>query len=234
MRLWSEAWPNGEPMPERYAAARIGGDGLPQWSDNLSPPLAWSGLPAGTRSLALVAHDFDFPSFDGAGLRTDATPPRSAGCAPPASALAGTPWAREFAASHDRQEFFHWVLVDLPPDTSALAEGRFGRGFTAGGKPAQPGLGGERAGLNDFTGLLAGVAGLAGRYHGYDGPLPPPGDALVHHVVFALFALEVERLALPESFGGPEVRAAMAGHVLGSATHSGTFTLNPRLAGGVR
>ena len=50
--------------------------------DNLDCVVAGAGVVglAVARSLALVAHDFDFPSFDGAGLRTDATPPRSAGC----------------------------------------------------------------------------------------------------------------------------------------------------------
>mgnify|MGYP003694546047 CR=1 FL=1 len=30
-------------------------------ADNVSPHLAWSDLPAGTRSLALICHDFDVP-----------------------------------------------------------------------------------------------------------------------------------------------------------------------------
>jgi phosphatidylethanolamine-binding protein (PEBP) family uncharacterized protein len=236
MRLWSEAWPNGEPIPERFAAASIGADGAPYWSPNLSPPLAWSGLPAGTRSLVLIGHDFDFPVIDGVDLRSPYMP-RSAVSRemtegePLAPALGGSPWMREFAAAHDRQEFFLWVLVDLPPDTSAFTEGQFGHGFVAGGRRDQRGPGGARAGVNDFTGLFAGRPGFEGCYRGYDGPLPPPGDALVHHIVFALFALDVVQLTLPESFGGPDVRAAIAGHVLGSATHSGTCTLNPRLAG---
>ena len=34
----------------------------PTFSDNVNPHLAWSELPAGTRSLALICHDFDVPS----------------------------------------------------------------------------------------------------------------------------------------------------------------------------
>ena len=62
MKLWSPAWSNGEPLPERFAAGRLADDGSVQFADNLSPPLAWGDLPEGTRSLVLVCHDFDAPS----------------------------------------------------------------------------------------------------------------------------------------------------------------------------
>ena len=39
------------------------------------------------------------------------------------------------------------------------------------------------------------------------------------------------RLPLEGVFTGPQVREAIAGHVLGAATHSGTYTLNRRLLG---
>jgi phosphatidylethanolamine-binding protein (PEBP) family uncharacterized protein len=72
---------------------------------------------------------------------------------------------------------------------------------------------------------------MAGRYHGYDGPFPPWNDALVHHYVFTLYALNVPRLPVDGSFTGAQVRAALAGHVLEAATFSGTYTLNARLLG---
>ena len=50
MKLWSDGWANGEAIPERYAAGRLTESGV-DFADNLSPPLAWSELPAGTRSL---------------------------------------------------------------------------------------------------------------------------------------------------------------------------------------
>ena len=61
MKIWSAAWSNGEAMPSRFAAGRLTEAGV-AFSDNLSPPLAWSDLPAGTQSLVLVCHDFDVPS----------------------------------------------------------------------------------------------------------------------------------------------------------------------------
>lgn len=45
------AFQDGEPIPARYTC-----DG-----ENKSPALAWSGLPEGTRSLALIADDPDAP-----------------------------------------------------------------------------------------------------------------------------------------------------------------------------
>ena len=61
MRLWSDSWANGEAIPERCAAGKPGPGG-PTFSDNCNPHLAWSDLPAGTKSLVLICHDFDVPS----------------------------------------------------------------------------------------------------------------------------------------------------------------------------
>jgi len=47
----SSAFEQGEPIPKKYT-----GDG-----EDVSPPLAWSGLPAGTKQLALVCDDPDAP-----------------------------------------------------------------------------------------------------------------------------------------------------------------------------
>ena len=209
MKIWSDAWNNGEPIPERYAAGRLAAEGV-DFGENLSPPLAWSDLPAGTRSLVLVCHDFDVPS-----RADDVNQPD-----------------REVPAELERVEFFHWLLVDLPPGVLRLAEGEWSRGFTPRGKPGPATEGPARQGLNDYTGWFAGDPARAGRYFGYDGPFPPFNDSLVHHYVFTLYALDVPRLAVDGAFTGAQVREALAGHVLGAATLSGTYTLNRRLRGG--
>ena len=51
----------------------------------------------------------------------------------------------------------------------------------------------------------------------------------MHHYLFALYAVDVPRLAVDGDFTGAQVREALAGHVLGAATLSGTYTLNRRL-----
>lgn len=52
----------------------------------------------------------------------------------------------------------------------------------------------------------------------------------MHHYVFTLYALDVARCAVEGRFTGPDVRAAIAGHVLAEAKLTGTYSLNPALA----
>jgi Raf kinase inhibitor-like YbhB/YbcL family protein len=207
MELWSDSWTSGDPIPERCAAGRLRPDGSATFSDNLNPHLAWSDLPEGTQSMVLICHDFDVPSE-----ATDVNQP-----------------GREVPADLPRVDFFHWVLIDLPPRPTVIAEGEFSHGFTPRGKPGPTTAQGARQGLNDYTGWFAGDPAMAGRYFGYDGPFPPVNDSLVHHYVFTLYAVDVPRLPLEGDFTGLQVRQALAGHVLGEATFSGTYTLNPRL-----
>ena len=209
MELWSESWTNGDRIPERFAAGRLQADGSVGFSDNLNPHLAWGGLPEGTQSVVLICHDFDVPSRADDVNRTD----------------------REVPADLPRVDFFHWVLVDLPPRPTVIAEGEYSRGFVPRGKPGPAAPQGARQGLNDYTGWFAGDAVRAGQYFGYDGPFPPFNDSLVHHYVFTLYAVADPRLPLEGVFTGPDVRAALAGRVLGAATFSGTYTLNRRLVG---
>jgi Raf kinase inhibitor-like YbhB/YbcL family protein len=212
MKLWSHSWVNGERIPARFAAGRPDGSGGAAFSDNLNPHLAWSEVPAGTKSFALISHDFDVPT------RTDDV---------------NQP-GREVPADLPRTDFFHWVLVDLPATLSEIGEGEFSRGFTARGKPGPATLHGARHGLNDYTGWFAAnpeTAEMAGSYFGYDGPFPPFNDSLVHHYVFTLYALGVARAPVEGAFTGTQVRQAIYAHVLAEATHSGTYTLNKRLLG---
>lgn len=62
MKLWSDSWANGERIPTAFAAGRPDAAAGVTFSDNLNPHLAWSEVPAGTRSFALICHDFDVPS----------------------------------------------------------------------------------------------------------------------------------------------------------------------------
>jgi phosphatidylethanolamine-binding protein (PEBP) family uncharacterized protein len=206
MKFWSDSWTNGDRIPERFAAGKPDGQGGATFSDNISPHLAWSEVPAGAQSLVLICHDFDVPSRG-----DDVNQP-----------------GREVPADLPRVDFFHWVLVDLPAGPGELAEGEFSRGFTARGKSGPAARGNARHGLNDYTNWFAGDAAMAGNYFGYDGPFPPFNDSLIHHYVFTLYAVALPRLPLEGVFTGAQVRAAMAGHVLAEATLSGTYTLNRR------
>jgi hypothetical protein len=149
IRLTSTAFADGQPIPVKYT-----GDAL-----DISPSLAWTNAPAGTRSFALIADDPDAPAGD---------------------------WA-------------HWLIYDLPPNTTALAEDM----------PRVPQLrGGAKQGLNDF------------KKAGYGGPAPPPGKA--HRYYFKLYALNA-MTGLAPGAAKTNLLKAMDGHVLGEGKLMGTY-----------
>jgi hypothetical protein len=205
MRLTTTAFADNGAIPAEFAFCAIDPATHATLSRNLSPDFAWSGLPPGTKSLALLCHDPDVPS------RGDDVNKEG----------------RVVPASLPRVDFFHWVLVDLPADTPALARGEFSEGVTGRGKPGPLGPRGARQGVNDYTGWFAGDKDMAGNYFGYDGPCPPWNDEIPHRYVFTLYALDVPRLAVDGAFAGADVRKAMLGHVLAQASITGRYTLNP-------
>jgi Raf kinase inhibitor-like YbhB/YbcL family protein len=199
MRIHSDDFENGQPIPPAFALGAPGGG----FGGNRNPHLAWVGAPAGTRSFALLCIDTDAP--------TD----------PALVADAATP----IPVAHPRGEFVHWALADIPADTLQIPAGSCSDGVTARGKPAGRDAGGTR-GRNDYTGWFAGDAAMAGDWFGYDGPYPPPHDLRTHRYFFRLFALDVETLPLPDGFGAGDVFRAMRGHVLAEASTHGTYRLH--------
>mgnify|MGYP001241864164 CR=1 FL=1 len=172
---------------------------------NVNPPFAWSDLPPETRSLVLICHDRDVPT------RADDVNQEG----------------RLVPADLPRTDFFHWILVDLPPEPARILEGEFSKGVTPGGKSGPEGPHGTRQGVNNYREWFASDPAMAGIYFGYDGPCPPWNDSIVHHYSFTLYALDVERCPVEGLFTGPEVLAAMAGHVLDQASITATYSLNP-------
>jgi len=213
MKLWSESFHDGSTIPGEFAFCVVDPNTHVRLSANRNPHLAWSDLPAGTQSLALICCDGDVPSRgDDVNQDGKTVPP-----------------------DLPRVDFFHWVLIDIPATARAIGAGSFCNGVTARGKAGprievSP-LAGARHGLNDYTGWFAGDAEMGGDYFGYDGPCPPWNDSLVHRYAFTLYALDVAALAVDGKFTGIQVRAAMHGHVLAEASLTATYTLNPALLG---
>ena len=87
----------------------------------------------------------------------------------------------------------HWVLYDLPADTTSLAEGTKGIGVE---------------GVNDF------------RKSGYGGPCPPRGST--HRYYFKVYALD-KQLGLTPGAGKRDVEWAMQGHVLAQGVLMGKY-----------
>lgn len=208
MRLRSDDFSEGQPIPDRCAFGRPGAHGEPCVnSDNRNPHLAWSAVPPATRSFVLTCIDADAPTRADDVNQSD----------------------RQVPATLPRAEFVHWLMIDIPPECAELANGSCSDGVAAHGKRTPHGPPGLTQGRNDYGGWFAGDAGMAGDYYGYDGPCPPWNDERLHHYHFRVCALDVATLGLGADFSLAELRAAMRGHVLAEATLTGTHTLNPAL-----
>lgn len=209
MQLNSKSFKDGQAIPGKYAFAVPDAENHVALSDNLNPHLAWSDIPEGTRSFAIVCHDPDVPSKPDDVNQED----------------------REIPADLPRVDFFHWTLIDIPPSVTQIAEGAHSKGITPRGKPASSAPDGTRHGTNDYTGWFAGDADMGGEYYGYDGPCPPWNDSIVHHYIFTVYALGVDKLDVEGPLDGRSVTAALEkAPVLGKASITGVYSLNPRIA----
>jgi Raf kinase inhibitor-like YbhB/YbcL family protein len=207
MQIRSDSFDDGAVIPDAFAFAKPDAENHVALSTNRNPHLTWSDVPDGTRSFVLICHDPDVPSR-GDDVNQD---------------------GREVPVNLPRVDFFHWLLWNIPARTREIAAGSHSDAVTPRGKSGPDAPGGMRHGVNDYTGWFAGDAEMAGTYFGYDGPAPPWNDALVHHYVFTLYALDVDHLDVAAEANGAAVRDALVGHVLAQARLIGTCTLNPRL-----
>ena len=93
----------------------------------------------------------------------------------------------------------HWVLYDLPPTTTELAEDVPKTQFLPGN---------AKQGINDFKRI------------GYGGPCPPPGGP--HRYFFKLYAVDVDVTLKPRATK-QEVLHAIEGHVVAEGQLMGTY-----------
>ncbi|MEJ2184710.1 MAG: YbhB/YbcL family Raf kinase inhibitor-like protein [Gemmatimonadota bacterium] len=203
MNLTSNSLNAGERCPEKHALC-VAADGKAALGPNVSPQLHWSLEPAETKSFALICVDVDAP-LD----RSDANQD-----------------GKTIPYDMPRKDFYHWVLVDMPPTLTELVEGVDANGITARGKPTGPRDIGV-SGRNSYTEWFAGDADMEGTYGGYDGPCPPWNDERLHHYHFTVYALDVPSLGLSGDFSGDDALAAMDGHVLAQAEIMVTYAENP-------
>jgi Raf kinase inhibitor-like YbhB/YbcL family protein len=205
MKLSSNSFADGAAIPSEFAFGRYDAASHVALCDNKNPHLAFADVPAGTKSLVVIACDPDVPSSGESVNKEGMTVPLAL----------------------PRVDFYHWVLIDLPPGTNEIAAGEFATGITARGKDGPGAPRGSRQGLNDYTGWFSGDADMEGQYFGYDGPCPPWNDERLHHYVFTVYAVDVERLAVDGAFTGADTLAALEGHVLAKASLTGTYHIYP-------
>ena len=200
----SDSIRDGERVPDAYAFGVPDGSGkaAPE-GGNRSPHLRWSGAPEGTQSFVLLCVDPDVPADFSDANQEDKT----------------------LAEDAPRQDFSHWLLVDISAGVTELPEGAGSDGIVAGGKPT-----GETeygiTGATSYTDAFEGDPEMGGTYGGYDGPFPPFNDERLHHYHFTVYALDVPSLGLEGDFKLDDVREAMEGHVLDQGELVATYTLN--------
>ena len=94
--------------------------------------------------------------------------------------------------------YVHWVLYDIPPSATGLAEGMKSDRLPKGAREAR----------NDWGN------------HGYGGPCPPIGR---HRYFFKLYALDTTLGDLGGGAKKADVEKAMKGHILEQAELVGTY-----------
>lgn len=92
--------------------------------------------------------------------------------------------------------WWHWVVTDIPATVTALPLG--------GPLPE-----GARTWTNDYG------------YPGWGGPWPPPGPA--HHYVFTVFAVDVDRLDVPDDASSAVARLTLSFQTLDSASFTALY-----------
>ncbi|HTV26476.1 MAG TPA: YbhB/YbcL family Raf kinase inhibitor-like protein [Xanthobacteraceae bacterium] len=205
LRVTVDTFKNGEMIPNKYAFCAPAAQGHTAPGDNFSPSISWSRGPRGTKSYAILLYDTDSPAEQRDKINKEGVTMTSA---------------------IPRRTFFHWVLVDIPPNIRSLKEGADSSARVVHGKPATPAAVGVR-GLNDYTKVTAGNDATKGQYYGYDGPCPPWNDEVVHHYHFAVFALSAKKLDLPQDFDGAAVLEVIKDKVLAQGEVVGLYTQNP-------
>lgn len=100
-----------------------------------------------------------------------------------------------------RMTWVHWVLYNLPPDSSGLPEAATTADLSAG----------TEEGINDW------------KRTGYGGPCPPVGRHRYFHKLYALDTV-LEGLNKPTK---AQVESAMKGHVLAQAELLGSYQKGP-------
>ena len=152
LKITSSAFQQGGSIPAQYTCE----------GKDISPPLAWAGLPNNTKSIAMIVDDPDAPD-----------------------------------PAKPQRVYVHWVVYNIPPQTSSLAENASKSGVPAGAVQ----------GKNDW-----------GKPE-YGGPCPPVGR---HRYFFKVYALDTSLTELKNATKA-DLEKAMKGHIVDSGELMGTY-----------
>ncbi|MGB9712024.1 MAG: YbhB/YbcL family Raf kinase inhibitor-like protein [Dissulfurimicrobium sp.] len=98
------------------------------------------------------------------------------------------------------RRWVHWLVINIPKDCSGLTEGASRKAMPPGARELR----------NSFGDL------------GYGGPQPPAGTG-AHPYVFTVYALDLDRLDLPDDTTLDAFMKAIKTHIIGQASITGYF-----------
>jgi hypothetical protein len=98
------------------------------------------------------------------------------------------------------KNWVHWFIINIPAEVTEIAEGASGKNIPSGAKE-----------LFNTYGTI-----------GYGGPEPPKGSGN-HPYVVTLYALNVEKLELPEKTSLNEFHKALEGKLIATAKITGMY-----------
>ncbi len=186
MKMWTDTFGEGTKMREENTFLKPHPTQFAELSKNRNPHFAWGEIPPGTKSMALVMYDEDYPTSKDFANKKD----------------------KQVPYDYPRTEFYHWAIVDLDPKVF-IQPAEFCKEVTLKGKPGPASARGTRSGLNDFTNWYKGNTIMEGNYYGYDGPAPPWNDEKIHRYVWTLYAIKEKRFPLEGDFTCKQVADAI-------------------------
>lgn len=196
------AWPVGEPTNSANTDIRVSQRLGPEPPPTKSPQLAIDQVDAAANILVTS------PAFsDGATLR-NVFAATGEDISPPLQWEKGPKGTKSFVVimedpdAGENPPFVHWLMYNIPADTTHLP-----KGIPAVAQLEKPK--GALQGVNDRGNI------------GYFGPKPPPEDS-AHHYHFQVFALD-KKLNITFGANREELLSAMKGHVLASGRIIATY-----------
>jgi Raf kinase inhibitor-like YbhB/YbcL family protein len=206
VKLTSNSIVDGEPIAADYALAEPADEGHVTFAGNMNPHLSWTHAPSGSQSFVVTCIDLDALTVADDVNQED----------------------REVPSDLERAEFTHWLLADFPADLTEIEEGSHSTAVTPGERPP------TRHSLvctARMTTRCGSTVMRALQVHGTattDARTVERCDSAPYR--FTVYALCLAELNLNPGFNKTELMDAMDGHILGSASITGTYTTNPSLS----
>ena len=110
MQLEIDGLSDGDALPEPFAFGIKSAEGHVRLGENRNPGLRWEQAPQGTRSFVIICVDTDVPT-SGEDVNKE---------------------GRTVPEDLPRGRFYHWVMVDVPPETTRIEDSACSSGVTPG------------------------------------------------------------------------------------------------------